>query len=146
MTIYYLKPEKTVDEIINTLHASIASMRYFETLDTICEEVGFNLDEAAQLQQIKQLSDEQHADLKMLHSIGVTENDVAHLKAAGLLLFVQDSEIPQSYVMLSRKALAGLQEIAAVCAQEFTQLTMNIDSKKIQSLKAAADKVFRKYQ
>lgn len=146
MTIYYLKPEKTVDEIINTLHASIASMQYFETLDTICEEVGFNLDEAAQLQQIKQLSDEQHADLKMLHSIGVTEIDVVRLKAAGLLLFVQDNEIPQSYVMLSRKALAGLQEIAAVCAQEFTQLTMNIDSKKIQSLKAAADKVFRKYQ
>ncbi len=47
---------------------------------------------------------------------------------------------------LSRKALVGLQEIAAAYAQESTQLTINIDSKEIQSLKAASDKVFRKYQ
>ncbi|MCP8877789.1 hypothetical protein LOX59_06860, partial [Latilactobacillus curvatus] len=58
MTIYYLKPEKTVDEIINTLHASVASMQYFETLDMICEKVEFNLDEAALLQRIKQLADD----------------------------------------------------------------------------------------
>ena len=146
MTIYYLKPEKTVDEIINTLHASVASMQYFETLDMICEKVGFNLDEAALLQRIKQLADDQRADLETLHSIGVSENDTARLKAAGLLLFVQDNEIPQSYVTLSRKALVGLQEIAAAYAQESTQLTMNIDSKEIQSLKAASDKFFRKYQ
>lgn len=84
--------------------------------------------------------------METLHSIGVSENDIDRLKAAGLLLFVQDNEIPQSYVTLSWKALVGLQEIAAAYAQESTQLTMNIDSKEIQSLKAAADKVFRKYQ
>ncbi|AXN36711.1 hypothetical protein [Latilactobacillus curvatus] len=82
MTIYYLKPEKTVDEIINTLHASVASMQYFETLDMICEKVGFNLDEAALLQRIRQLADDQRADLETLHSIGVSENDIARLKAA----------------------------------------------------------------
>ncbi|KRM23371.1 hypothetical protein [Latilactobacillus graminis] len=146
MSVYYLKPEKTVNEIINTIHAGIASMQYFEKMDNICAEIGFDFDDAILLQQIKQLSKNHSADLAHLAQNGITAAAVQRLKTVGLLLFVQDNEVSQSYVILSRKALTGLQAIAASYRQASVDLVPALDSRDVERVKAAADKIFRKYE
>ncbi|SPC35893.1 hypothetical protein [Latilactobacillus fuchuensis] len=145
MAIYYLEKKPAVNEIVDSVRASVASLQYFEKMDAICDQIGFSLDDAIVLQRIKEMAAGRYVELTTVEAAGYSIEQIMTFKKAGLLMGMRDTEHAKDYIMLTPKTINGLQAIAATYDNDVVSVP-KVNIADVEEMMAAASKVFQKYQ